>query len=136
MAKIEYSSNNSGGGWWLTDENWRDLERAGWLVEWGGKWFCKSPYTSLRTDQKPAYLTVECETVNSCNGHQVYLNYEEAAASAAAGTRWLGALATRATREGLSEKDAIAEWENITGCCAEDTGCPCCGSPHYFSEED
>lgn len=31
---VEYSANNSGGGWWLTDENWLDLERAGWEVQW------------------------------------------------------------------------------------------------------
>lgn len=33
-ARVEYSSNNSGGDWWLTDQNWRDLEAAGWKVDW------------------------------------------------------------------------------------------------------
>jgi hypothetical protein len=32
--KVAYSSNNSGGSWWLTDEDWRSLEREGWTVEW------------------------------------------------------------------------------------------------------
>lgn len=32
--RVEYSSNNSGGRWWLTDQNWRDLEAAGWNVKW------------------------------------------------------------------------------------------------------
>ena len=31
---VEYSSNNSGGSWWLTDQNWLDLETAGWKVRW------------------------------------------------------------------------------------------------------
>jgi hypothetical protein len=31
---VSYSSNNSGGSWWLNDENWRALEAAGWEVEW------------------------------------------------------------------------------------------------------
>lgn len=31
---IEYSSNNSGGDWWLKDEDWRSLESAGWKVQW------------------------------------------------------------------------------------------------------
>ncbi|ERB55312.1 hypothetical protein N806_29720 [Rhodococcus sp. P27] len=31
---IEYNSNNSGGSWWLTDEDWYALERAGWDVQW------------------------------------------------------------------------------------------------------
>lgn len=35
--KIEYSSNNSGGGWWLKDEDWRALEAAGWTVDWYAK---------------------------------------------------------------------------------------------------
>ena len=32
--QVEYSSNNSGGKWWLTDDNWKALEAAGWKVEW------------------------------------------------------------------------------------------------------
>lgn len=31
---VKYSSNNSGGYWWLTDEDWRNLEAAGWVVDW------------------------------------------------------------------------------------------------------
>lgn len=31
---VEYSSNNSGGTWWLTDNDWRALANAGWEVEW------------------------------------------------------------------------------------------------------
>jgi hypothetical protein len=34
MARVEYSSNNSGGDWWLKDEDWYALEEAGWDVEW------------------------------------------------------------------------------------------------------
>jgi hypothetical protein len=49
--------------------------------------------------------------------------------------RWLGALATKATRYGLSEGEAIAEWQRVTGQNANDEGCSCCGEPHYFYEE-
>ncbi|WNN93705.1 hypothetical protein SEA_CALLINALLBARBZ_55 [Arthrobacter phage CallinAllBarbz] len=31
---ITYSTNNSGGGWWLDDEDWKALEAAGWKVDW------------------------------------------------------------------------------------------------------
>lgn len=31
---VEYTSNNSGGHWWLTDEDWAALEKDGWHVEW------------------------------------------------------------------------------------------------------
>lgn len=82
---VEYSTNNSGGSWWLDDEDWHKLELAGWKVEWKNE-------------------------------------------------RWLGALATRAYREGLSYDEAVAEWESITGEDANDSGCDCCGQPHYFSE--
>lgn len=31
---ISYNSNNSGGSWWLKDQDWKNLERNGWLVFW------------------------------------------------------------------------------------------------------
>jgi hypothetical protein len=31
---FKYSSNNSGGSWWVTDEGWKALEVAGWTVNW------------------------------------------------------------------------------------------------------
>ena len=31
---VEYSSNNSGGNWWLKDKDWLALEKAGWRVYW------------------------------------------------------------------------------------------------------
>jgi hypothetical protein len=31
---VEYDSNNSGGYWWLKDEDWFALEAAGWEVRW------------------------------------------------------------------------------------------------------
>lgn len=32
--KFKYDSNNSGGVWWLSDEDWKSLESAGWRVNW------------------------------------------------------------------------------------------------------
>ena len=92
--KIEYCSNNSGGEWWLTDQNWRDLEAAGWRVEWA------KDMPHLGSD------------------------------------RFLGALATSATREGLAKPDAIAEFERVTGQDAKAAGCECCGPPHNFYVAD
>ena len=34
IAYVEYSSNNSGGSWWLDDKDWYALEEAGWEVDW------------------------------------------------------------------------------------------------------
>jgi len=81
MEKVDYSSNNSGGSWWLSDKDWLALEEAGWEVEWKD---------------------------------------------------WLGAKATRASREGLSKEDAIAEWKQVTGEDPDAEGCECCGRPHQF----
>ena len=32
--KVRYRSNNSGGSWWLSDKDWKALEKDGWVVEW------------------------------------------------------------------------------------------------------
>jgi hypothetical protein len=34
VMNVKYSSNNSGGKWWLKDDDWKNLERAGWKVRW------------------------------------------------------------------------------------------------------
>ena len=95
--KVEYNSNNSGGEWWLKDEDWLALEEAGWKVDW-------------------------------VRGHGTRQADEDG--------RWLGALATSATREGLSLEEAVAEWERVTGECSTDAGCQCCGQPHNFTLYD
>lgn len=96
MTTTRYTSNNSGGDWWLTDDDWFALASAGWNVEWVAE-------------------------------QEHYLRF-------GAKERWLGALATTATRD-LPEAQAIAEWEELTGKSAESEGCSCCGEPHFFSEE-
>ena len=86
MSTVRYSSNNSGGDWWLSDKDWYALEEAGWDVDWASE------------------------------------------------GRWLGALATRATRDGLTLEAAKSEFGAITGEDPGAEGCSCCGQPHYFSE--
>jgi hypothetical protein len=97
MSKITYSSNNSGGDWWLTDGDWYALELAGWEVDW-------FRYSGDRKKLKQSH-------------------------------RWLGALASSASREGLTLDEAVEEWESLTGKSAKDSGCECCGPPHTFWEE-
>lgn len=87
LMKIEYSSNNSGGGWWLSDENWKALEKAGWAVEWKKE-------------------------------------------------KWLGALATSASKDFPTVAEAIREFESVTAQDASDEGCNCCGPPHSFSWDE
>lgn len=94
--RVEYISNNSGGRWWLKDEDWYALEKAGWKVKW------------IKDN-----------------------DFYKKLSSVEAG-RWLGALATEASRKGLSLRDAVSEWERVTGKSATAAGCPCCGNPHNF----
>lgn len=96
---VEYDSNNSGGRWWLKDEDWKALEAAGWEVNW------------FRNQQSKLFQPGE-------DG------------------RWLGALASNAIRRGMGLREAADEWERLTGGCATDAGCACCGPPHRFTEYD
>lgn len=34
QKRVVYDHNNSGGLWWLEDEDWKALEKAGWEVKW------------------------------------------------------------------------------------------------------
>jgi hypothetical protein len=43
--KVTYDSSNSGGDWWLTTEDWKKLEDAGWIVEWR-----KEPFLGAMAD--------------------------------------------------------------------------------------
>ena len=38
MGILLYNSNNSGGRWWLNDEQWENLEDNGWVVHWYHDW--------------------------------------------------------------------------------------------------
>lgn len=126
QARIEYHSNNSGGGWWLTDKDWLALEKAGWEVQWGHGYFCRSRFGNPYGDMnKPDVL---CATSHDCQGHySPVFNTEQ---------RFLKAAATRATRYGLSLDEAKAEFAKVTKQDTEDPGCSCCGQPHEFYERE
>ena len=119
--KVEYSTNNSGGSWWLSDEDWKALEAAGWYVKWGGLYFCHSKNYSF-TNAGPNI----CETKDECHGHRCYDSADEVK------ERWLGALAKEATKEFSNIRDALKEFETITNQSVTDEGCNCCGAPHSF----
>lgn len=105
---VELSENNSGGGWWLSDEDWKNLEKAGWEVEWASK-LAESGYDWMRSSVQK-------------DEHGVW--------------RYMGALAKEAKRYGVSLRVAMAEFQDITGQDPDEEGCECCGQPHYFSARD
>lgn len=116
---IEYSSNNSGGHWWLTDENWKKLEAAGWKVVW----------KTLDYDYKGGACQYDEEGFPKLKpaGKEGFVDSDG---------RWLGALATKAYRKCNSMTEAIREFEKITEKNACEEGCNCCGPPHCFSVLD
>ena len=40
---VVYSSNNSGGVWWLKEEHWKRLQEAGWEVDWVDSSYTNAP---------------------------------------------------------------------------------------------
>ncbi len=120
---VKYSSNNSGGSWWLTDKHWKALERAGWKVKWA---ILEQTYTK---DGNPIYdkdgtpKLVPMGEGNSLLGKALMRN-----------ARFLGALATTAYKPNVkSVREAAEDWESITGLSALEAGCACCGQPHNFT---
>jgi hypothetical protein len=120
---VEYSSNNSGGSWWLSDQNWKDLEAAGWKVVW-------ATLEYLYTEGGHGY-------VRDADGTPKLVPIGEGNSdfpSFAKDGRYFGALAKTAFRPNCNSlRDAAKEWERVTGQCATDAGCPCCGQPHTFT---
>ena len=122
---VEYSSNNSGGRWWLNDQNWRDLEAAGWVVAWAT--------LEVAYDEDGASIRLPSglpKLVPIGTGGSKYSGLLRPGSDG----RWLGALATTAYKpDATSIREAADEWERITGESATAAGCPCCGQPHTFT---
>jgi hypothetical protein len=123
MNYVEYSSNNSGGSWWLKDHHWEALEQAGWKVAWSKNSFIYNEQGNYEYAADGTPLVVD----------ESDPRYKRPLFVDADG-RYLGALAKCAYRTGLTLKDAAYEWEKITGLNSTDAGCACCGAPHHFSE--
>lgn len=129
---VEYDSNNSGGSWWLSDDDWRALEAAGWKVAWASLEF-------LYTDDYRAYVldddgTPKLVPIGEGNSR---CGFSDARVDENGDYRSLGALARRAYKPNCTDIRAAAdEWERITGKSALDAGCPCCGQPHTFTAYD
>lgn len=126
MGYVEYSSNNSGGGWWLKDEDWKALEKAGWVIEWAWLTPVYEDNDCKRDDKGLPLL----ERKDPATAKYSWEKLQE-------GERYMGALSTRAFKPNCdSLAQAVEEWERITGESSTDAGCPCCGVPHKFTLYD
>lgn len=66
---VKYSSNNSGGRWWLNDEDWENLEKAGWQVDWiadGGRWLGARAQYARKAFNSVSEAILEFEAVTKC----------------------------------------------------------------------
>lgn len=121
---VEYDSNNSGGRWWLSDNDWRALEAAGWRVQWATLECAWSESGGQVYDEDGSPKLIPAGSQNSRYSFKTVDD----------DGRWLGALAKKAYKVGaMSIREAADEWERITRKSATDAGCPCCGQPHNFT---
>lgn len=125
---LVYSSNNSGGSWWLTDESWAALEDAGWVVHW------QHPHEQAHGD-----VVHEVTEYTRFGGHHHSYEHELIVVERPdfeTGERWLGALAQSAALATTDPEAGIAQWEAVTGMSSTEEGCNCCGEPHNFTFYD
>lgn len=126
VGYVEYQSNDSGGEWWLKDEDWENLEKAGWKVQWVTLEEArdKNEKIVLEGDGTPKLIPIseKNKRFNRKDEDGVW--------------RFLGAAATNAYRSGLSLQEVINEWESIVQMDADALGCSCCRPPHCFAEYD
>ena len=128
---VEYSSNNSGGSWWLTDENWKALEDAGWMVHWVYL-INKIEDKIYARDDKGLPILIHQDEADEQSLKWVFKKSIDENGD----YRWMGALATYAYRPDLNMRDAADEFEAVTGLNPTEPGCSCCGQPHTFTEYD
>ncbi len=108
---VEYSSNNSGGNWWLSDKDWKNLDKAGWKVVWAWEEYVYDAKGGYVPDAKGYPKTVKKSKKE----------------------RYLGALAKYAYKKFDTIQKALQEFEKITKQDISDEGCNCCGAPHNFN---
>ena len=146
---LTYNNNNSGGRWWLTDEDYKALEENGWTVHWiiltkrdlgpgmrdyvsvdTGKRYTDDPMDHLghyEPGPKHPGSSRDSEII------EVATSYDEAVDLAKRHGAYMGrALATSCAKAGPDPEALVEEWARITGQNPGDEGCNCCGKPHEF----
>ena len=130
MGVIKYESNNSGGRWWLSDDDWKRLEDAGWVVHWIHDREDPSHHHEPPTDELGRLFARMGKHSHGYDREHQFMKVTPS------GERFLGALATDAVKATDDPQAAVDEWERVTGQDASAEGCNCCGEPHSFSFTD
>ncbi len=126
---VEYSSNNSGGHWWLADKDWKALEKAGWVVAWASMEHVAAKGGDCQRDKRGM------PKLKKLPATQKTARFVDKGKDGA--WRYMGALAHEAYLPDCgSLEDAAASWEKATGQSALSAGCACCGKPHNFTLYD
>lgn len=115
---VEFTANNSGGGWWLEDKDWKNLKKAGWKVIWSNESFDYNEKGNRKYDKNGYPKTKKGNEWADKDG------------------RWLGALAQYAYKKTDSITETLKEFEKITKQDITAEGCNCCGAPFDFSWKD
>lgn len=131
MSYVEYDSNNSGGRWWLTDNDWTNLEKAGWVVAWASlQHLYDDSGNHVREDNGLPRLVPRDGTEEGLSSFGIEKDSKGQ-------YRYMGALARTAYLPDCDDIRAAADnFDLVTSCCATDAGCPCCGQPHNFTLYD
>jgi hypothetical protein len=128
---LTYDTNNSGGRWWLTDQDWEKLATAGWIVHW-----VHDP-KQVHPDNIPDPTDKDDphNWDNNFGGHTHQYSEGYRLVPAIREGDWLGAGAKSASKRFVHPDDGVQEWESLTGQDSHTQGCISCGPPHSFSWE-
>lgn len=120
MSKIpvEYSSNNSGGSWWLKPKDWVALKKAGWKLFGHGDYAYKDGYNIPDKNGLPSYKSEIPKTEQDVEEYP-FLRSDKTPYDA--------------YKLFDNIQEAIIEFEKLTDQNVTDEGCNCCGPPHSFT---
>lgn len=119
MGLLKYSSNNSGGSFWLSLADWQALEKGGWIVHW------------VHDEDDPSH-THEGDHSYSFGVH-MHDYSDELVPAKWNGQDWLGTPAKGAVLVTDDPQAGVDQFEALTGQNLDDEGCNCCGPPHSIS---
>ena len=114
---VAYSANNSGGRDWLSEKDWKNLEKAGWKIFGFGEFAYKNGQRITDKNGLPARYSEVPESEQDKKDRS-YFNVDEYQS---------------AYKLFNSIQEAIKEFEEITGQDVTEEGCNCCGAPHSFT---